>query len=67
MRYKRIENAQAKKCQSLVNAWMNSPAGFRLVNGRLQAVDPWGAVLNQAMPVEVTHMLLADSTAPYGS
>jgi len=41
------------------NAWMNQPRGFSVVNGRVANVDPVRAMLNPAMPVEVTHMLLA--------
>ncbi len=41
------------------NAWMNQPAGFTLVNGRVTSVDPWRAMFNPAMPYEVIHGLLA--------
>ena len=41
------------------NAWMNAPAGFRLVNGAPTDVDPIRAMLNPAAGAEVLHMLLA--------
>src|SRR5207248_2497040 len=41
------------------NAWMNTPAGFDLVNGRVVNVDPIAAMLNPAAAAEVLHMLLA--------
>ena len=41
------------------NAWMNTPAGFRLVGGEVVDVDPIAAMLNPAAPAQVLHMLLA--------
>jgi cytochrome d ubiquinol oxidase subunit I len=41
------------------NAWMQTPTGFRLEDGRLVDVDPIGAMLNASTPVMTTHMLLA--------
>ena len=41
------------------NAWMNTPAGFTLANGRVVSVDPIAAMLNPAAAAEVLHMLLA--------
>jgi cytochrome d ubiquinol oxidase subunit I len=41
------------------NAWMNSPRGFRIENGRLVGVDPWAAMLNPATGPQTTHMILA--------
>ena len=41
------------------NAWMQTPAGFRLEGGTLVDVDPIGAMLNPSTPVMTTHMLLA--------
>lgn len=43
----------------LANAWMNSPAGFQLVNGAPTDVDPVAAMLTPAAFPEVLHMLLA--------
>ncbi len=41
------------------NAWMNTPAGFRLVGGGIVDVDPFAAMFNPAAGAEVLHMLLA--------
>jgi cytochrome d ubiquinol oxidase subunit I len=41
------------------NAWMNAPAGFRLVDGQVTDVDPVAAMLNPAAMQQVVHMMLA--------
>ncbi len=41
------------------NAWMNTPAGFRLVDGAIVDVDPVAAMFNPAAGAQVVHMLLA--------
>ena len=41
------------------NAWMNAPAGFRMVNGQVTDIDPIAAMFNAAAPSEVLHMTLA--------
>ena len=41
------------------NAWMNTPAGFTLVEGRVTAVDPVAAMLNKAAAAQMVHMILA--------
>jgi cytochrome d ubiquinol oxidase subunit I len=41
------------------NAWMNTPAGFRLVEGKMVDVDPFAAMFNPAAGAQVVHMLLA--------
>lgn len=41
------------------NAWMNQPAGFTLVDGRVTSVDPIAAMLNPATGVQTTHMIVA--------
>jgi len=43
----------------MANAWMNSPSGFTLTNGRLASVDPVSAAFNAATPTETTHMLVS--------
>jgi cytochrome d ubiquinol oxidase subunit I len=43
----------------IANAWMNTPAGFRLVDGRAVDIDPIAAMNNAAAPSEIVHMLLA--------
>jgi cytochrome bd ubiquinol oxidase subunit I len=41
------------------NAWMNAPAGFRAIDGRIVDVDPIAAMLNPAAAQQVAHMTVA--------
>ena len=41
------------------NAWMNAPAGFKVVDGKITDIDPIAAMLNQGSFHEVIHMVLA--------
>ena len=41
------------------NAWMNCPAGFRLVDGAVVDIRPLQAMFNDAAGAQVTHMILA--------
>ena len=41
------------------NAWMNTPTGFRLVNGMPTDIDPLRAMMNPAAAAEIVHMLVA--------
>jgi cytochrome d ubiquinol oxidase subunit I len=41
------------------NAWMNAPAGFKIVDGKFTDIDPIAAMLNPASLHEVIHMTLA--------
>jgi cytochrome d ubiquinol oxidase subunit I len=41
------------------NGFMNTPAGFRLVNGKVVDVHPWTAMFNTSLWPEATHMILA--------
>jgi cytochrome d ubiquinol oxidase subunit I len=41
------------------NAWMNAPAGFRMVNGEATDIDPVAAMFNAAAGPEVLHMTIA--------
>jgi cytochrome d ubiquinol oxidase subunit I len=41
------------------NAWMNAPAGFKMVDGKPADIDPIAAMLNKASLHEVLHMTLA--------
>jgi cytochrome d ubiquinol oxidase subunit I len=43
----------------IANAWMNAPAGFRLVNGRPVDIDPIAAMMNPAALPQTLHMTLA--------
>src|ERR671919_672894 len=42
-----------------VNAWMNAPTGFQVVDGRVTDIDPVAAMLNPASLHQVLHMTLA--------
>ncbi len=46
-------------CIIAVNAWMNSPTGFRLVDGEVTDVDPWRAMFNDGVWVQFAHMWVA--------
>ncbi|MFQ5890737.1 MAG: cytochrome ubiquinol oxidase subunit I [Gemmatimonadota bacterium] len=41
------------------NAWMNSPAGFELVDGRFTEIDPVAAMFNPAWKGMTVHMVIA--------
>lgn len=41
------------------NAWMNAPAGFDIVDGKVANVDPIAAMLNPSSLQQVIHMILA--------
>ena len=43
----------------IANAWMNTPAGFELVQGRPVNVDPIAAMMNPAALTQTVHMTLA--------
>lgn len=42
-----------------VNSWMNTPAGFRLVDGAAVDIRPFAAMNNPAAATQIVHMLLA--------
>lgn len=42
---------------TIVNAFMNAPRGFDLVNGQLMNISPILAMFNPAMPTKVSHVL----------
>lgn len=44
------------------HAWMNTPQGFRLVNGEVVDVNPWAAVFNPSLPTTATHVLVSAYT-----
>jgi cytochrome d ubiquinol oxidase subunit I len=46
-------------CVLAVNAWMNGPTGFRLVDGRVVDVDPLAAMLNPRVWLQFAHMWVA--------
>jgi cytochrome d ubiquinol oxidase subunit I len=41
------------------NAWMNAPAGFKVINGQFTDIDPIAAMKNPASFHEIVHMTLA--------
>ncbi len=43
----------------IANAWMNTPTGFRLAEGRPVDIDPIAAMLNPAAFSQALHMILA--------
>src|ERR1700716_1090249 len=47
----------------IANAWMNSPTGFRWVDGRAVAIDPIAAMLKPAAFSQVIHMTLPASAS----
>ncbi|MCA9327041.1 cytochrome ubiquinol oxidase subunit I [Candidatus Saccharibacteria bacterium] len=53
-----------------VNAWMNNPTGFELVDGKFQHVEPVGAMFSQTSLVQFVHSMpayyFAASTAIVG-
>ena len=46
-------------CILAVNSWMNSPSGFRIVDGKVTDVDPWAAMFNRAVWLQFLHMWIA--------
>jgi cytochrome bd ubiquinol oxidase subunit I len=47
----------------IANAWMNTPTGFVLVNGKAIHIDPMAAMMNPHAFPQVVHMLLASYAA----
>jgi cytochrome bd ubiquinol oxidase subunit I len=43
----------------IANAWMNTPAGFRLVDGKPTDIDPIAAMMNPAALGQTIHMVFA--------
>lgn len=43
----------------IANAWMNTPTGFRLVDGKFVDIDPVAAMMNPAAFAQTLHMTLA--------
>jgi cytochrome d ubiquinol oxidase subunit I len=48
---------------TFVNGWMNTPAGFDIVSGKIENIHPFVAMLNRAGIPESVHMVLAAYTA----
>lgn len=47
----------------MANAWMNTPVGFRLENGKVVDVDPLGALASPAAFHEILHVALSTYVA----
>ncbi|WP_258171361.1 cytochrome ubiquinol oxidase subunit I [Paenibacillus sp. R14(2021)] len=43
---------------TIVNAFMNAPAGVTVKNGHIVDISPFGAMLSPAMPTKVSHVLV---------
>ncbi len=43
----------------VLNSWMQTPAGFEMVDGQAIITDWWAAVFNPSLPYRLTHMLIA--------
>ncbi|WP_238993620.1 cytochrome ubiquinol oxidase subunit I [Nocardioides caldifontis] len=46
-------------CVIAVNAWMNAPVGFDLVDGQVTNIDPWAVLLNPDAFWQFLHMWVA--------
>src|SRR3954454_2984475 len=46
-------------CVVSVNAWMNTPTGFRIVAGEVTDVHPWRAMFNPGVWLHFAHMWVA--------
>ena len=42
-----------------LNSWMQTPAGFEVINGVVHPTDWWAVVFNPSFPYRLVHMLLA--------
>lgn len=43
-------------CVIAVNAWMNDPTGFRVVDGEVVDINPWAAMFNDQVWLQFLHM-----------
>jgi len=44
-----------------LNSWMQTPAGFEIINGEFQPTDWWAVVFNPSFPYRLGHKLLASA------
>jgi cytochrome d ubiquinol oxidase subunit I len=42
-----------------LNSWMQTPAGFEMIDGRAHVISWWAVVFNPSFPYRLTHMLMA--------
>ncbi len=45
----------------VLNSWMQTPAGFEMIDGVAHATDWWAIIFNPSFPYRFTHMLLASA------
>jgi cytochrome d ubiquinol oxidase subunit I len=44
-----------------LNSWMQTPAGFEMIDGVAHVTDWWQVIFNPSFPYRLTHMLLAST------
>ncbi|MES2936074.1 MAG: cytochrome ubiquinol oxidase subunit I [Pseudomonadota bacterium] len=44
-----------------LNSWMQTPAGYEIVNGRFHATSWWAVIFNPSFPYRLAHKLLAST------
>lgn len=44
-----------------LNSWMQTPAGYEIIDGKFHAVDWWAVVFNPSFPYRLGHKLLASA------
>ena len=42
-----------------LNSWMQTPAGFEMIDGQAHVLDWWQVIFNPSFPYRLTHMLIA--------
>ena len=42
-----------------LNSWMQTPAGFEMIDGKAHVTSWWGILFTPSMPYRLTHMLIA--------
>jgi len=42
-----------------LNSWMQTPAGFEMIDGKAHVVSWWGILFTPSLPYRLTHMLIA--------
>jgi cytochrome d ubiquinol oxidase subunit I len=42
-----------------LNSWMQTPAGFEMIDGQAHALSWWAVIFNPSFPYRLSHMLLA--------
>jgi len=42
-----------------LNSWMQTPQGFKIIDGQLHAADWWAIIFNPSFPYRLVHMMIA--------